>query len=459
VLISGRLLKSGVFTVGVLFGVSVNAQTIDLSADLSTNLLTSPNTPENAVAAEMSRICTRLGGASLPRDQAQLRSACTELGNAANDVDERVTGLVAISAKTSTAQWTTSTRTSLGDQGNLLGQRLSALRKGLEIQSLSGVSLYINDQQLAGHSSERITGGSAGALGLKEEESIEESPFSFYLKNSIAISEQKTSNNLAGFKANAFSFLGGGDYRFTDDVVAGAALNYLSNDLDLANSQGKLEGTGFGLIAYGSYFPGQAWFLDGSVHLGTGSYDLSRNIDFTINAVPFSEVARSSTDVNQMGITFGGGYDIVLDQGGQIELGGQFSYVSSEVDGYRETGAGGLNLNIASQEIQQTLITLSAQFSKALSTKIGVFIPMVRGAFVTDLSADEQTIAADFVSDPDNGSFSFVTPSRDSVYLELAAGGSFYFINGAAVFVQLETLQLISDYAQWTFNMGYRQEF
>ncbi|VAW85207.1 hypothetical protein MNBD_GAMMA16-2204, partial [hydrothermal vent metagenome] len=416
-------------------------------------------TPESAVAAEMSRICSRLDAlGSLTSDQAQLRSACTELGNASNDFDERVTGLVAISAKTATAQWTTATRTSLGDQGNLLVQRLSALRKGLDMQSLSGLSLYINDRQLVGSSSNRITGGSAGALGSEDETKKEMSDFGFYVKNSIAISEQKTGNNLAGFEANAFSLLGGGDYRYKDEAVAGVAFNYTRNDLDLAQGQGELEGNGYGLVAYGSYFPAPAWFLDGSVHLGSGSYDLSRNINFTVNSLQFNEVANSSTDVSQLGLAFGGGYDILLEQGGQIELGGQFSYTTSEIDGYRESGAGGFNLNISSQEIKQTRITLSAQFSQAISTSRGVFIPMVRGAFVTDLSADEQTISADFVSDPGSASFSFVTPSRDSTYLELAFGGSFYFVNGAAVFVQLETLQFIDDYEQLSFSLGYRQE-
>jgi len=252
--------------------------------------------------------------------------------------------------------------------------------------------------------------------------------------------------------------LGGGDYRFKDLAVAGVAINYVSNDLDLAHDQGELEGTGFGLVAYGSYFPASAWFLDGSVHLGSGSYDLSRTINFTVNSVNFNEVANSSTDVSQLGLALGGGYDIVLEQGGQIELGAQFSYTSADVDGYQESGADGLNLNISSQEIEQTLITLSAQFSQAFSTSRGVFIPMVRGAFVADLSADEQTISADFVSDPGSASFSFVTPSRDSTYLELALGGSFYFINGAAVFVQLETLQFIDDYEQLIFSLGYRHE-
>jgi len=104
VLSTGSFLKSGFFAVSVLFVMSANAQTIPLSA----NLATSSSTPESAVAAEMSGICSRLGGiGSRTRtpDQVQLFSVCTELGNASNDFSERVTGLVAISAKTATAQW------------------------------------------------------------------------------------------------------------------------------------------------------------------------------------------------------------------------------------------------------------------------------------------------------------------------------------------------------------------
>ncbi|VAW83815.1 hypothetical protein MNBD_GAMMA16-1238, partial [hydrothermal vent metagenome] len=79
---NGSFLRSGVFAVGLLFGMNVNAQTSIL---LSANLATSSNTPESAVAAEMSRICSRLDAlGSLTSDQAQLRSACTELGNASN---------------------------------------------------------------------------------------------------------------------------------------------------------------------------------------------------------------------------------------------------------------------------------------------------------------------------------------------------------------------------------------
>ncbi len=444
----------GVFTIFIWSGMTVYAQTIPLSA----NLTTPANTPESAVAAAINPICSSLGQlASLTLDQAQLRAACVQLGSASNDFDERVTGLVAISAKTATAQVTTTTRTSPGDQGNLLGQRLSALRRGLEIQSLSGLNLYLNEQKLAGSSPGMITGGAAGGGALGSE--TENSAFSAYFNGNITISEQATTANLAGFEADAFSLLGGGDYRFSDKGVAGVALTYLSNDLNLEHNQGQLEGQGYGIIAYGNYFPSSAWFLEGSVYAGSGSYDLSRNIDFMINTRQFTETARSTTDTNQTGLSLGGGYDMQFANGTQIELSGQFSYATSEVDGYKETGGGGFNLNISAQEIEQTLLTLSAQFSKAFSTTRGVFIPIVRASFIADLNADEQKITANFVSDPGSTAFSFNTPSRDSSYLELAAGGSYYFMKGAAIFAQLETLQLIEDYDQLTVSFGYRQDF
>lgn len=452
----GRLL---LLTLAMWPWMGLHAQTINLTA----NLATSANTPESSVAAEMSNICTRLAAlTSRTPEQTQLQSACTQLGDASNDFAERVNGLVAISAKVSTAQITTVTRTSFGDQGNLIDQRLNALRRGLEDNSLSGLSPYINDQQLAGHPVASLTGGAAGdsgAIGLEPSTlDFDLDALSVYLNGNIAVSEQTTTSHLAGFEADAFAVLGGADYRFDDQGIAGVAINYLSNDLDLAFNQGQLEGQGFGLIAYGNYFPAEHWYLEGSVHAGSGSFDMSRNVAFTVNNITFSEIANSSTDASETGLAFGGGYDTLLKNGALLEVSGQFSYSSSEIDGYSETGGGGFNLNVTSQEVEQTLITVAAQLSKAIGTTRGVIIPHVRAAFIVDLSADEQTITADFVSDPGNAAFSFTSPSRDSSYLELAAGGSLYLAGGGALFAQLETLQLIDDYEQLTVSFGYRQE-
>ena len=426
--------------------MGLNAQTVDLSADLST----AADTPEASVAAEIGSICSRLSALpSRSDDQNQLLSACTELGDASNDFDERVSGLVAISAKASTAQMTTSTRTALGDNTNFIGQRLNALRKGLAFQDVATVNLYYNDMQFADVNLHRVNGGGAGS-------DEGDSGFSGYLNGDYSIAEQTANDYLAGYESDAFSLTAGGDTRIANQGVVGVALHYLSNSLDLSHGQGELEGSGLGLIVYGSYFPADDWFFEASLHSGSSSYDMSRRVDFTINNIAFNETAKSSTDAKQSGFSFGGGKDITLNNGALLAFSGQLNYLISDIDAYAESGGGGFDLNIESQEIKQTLVGLSVQLTKAMSTASGVFIPSIRLSLIKDFSADEQDVTASFVSDPDNAPFSFSTPTRDSSYAELAVGSSFYLVSGAAIFAQLETLQLLDDYDQLTFSFRHR---
>jgi len=428
--------------------LGLNAQTINLSADLSTTA----DTPEASVAAQMSGICSRLSGLSTTTTgQAQLLSACTELNDASNDFSERVNGLVAVSAKASTAQVTAATRNTLGNQGTFVGQRLNALRKGLALEGLSGVSFHLNEQLLVDEPAWGYSGGAAG-----DEDGA--SGFSGYVNGGFSVSEQAATSHLVGYDADAFSVLLGGDYRLSRNAVAGMGVHYLTNTLDLSHNQGQLDGDGYGLLFYGSYFPEDDWFIEASLHVGSSSYDMSRKVDFSINNINFNEVADSATDADVFELSFSGGYDMALEGGLQLLLSGELRYLASEIDAYSETGGGGFDLSLASQEIEQTLLTLSMQFNKAISTANGVVIPSFRFSLINDLSADEQDITASFVNDPGNVPFTFTTPTRDSFYVELAAGVSIYLVNDAAVYAQVESVQLLDDYEQLALSFGYRQD-
>ncbi len=437
---------------------AAHGQNIDLTVDLSTTT----NTPEAAVGVALSDICTRLTGQpDLDDNQQQLLNTCTSLTDPDLDFEERLAGLEAVSAKASTASNVLTTRIPFGQHGNdAVKQRISALRQGMTGFSLSRLSFNIAGEELpatlfSDALSDRQRGGGAGdVLGLEDSGQL-----SGFISGNLTFAEQTETSTIAGFDADAISLVAGADYRFNDRSFAGVAIGFVNNDVDLADNGGAVDGDGLSLTFYGSYSPAQNWFIDATAYLGSGNYDLVRRINYTVNNTATDETAKSSTDSDQTGLSVSASYEYLLKNGMSMEFLGLLNYSSSDIDGYTESNAGGLNLRVEGQTIDSLALSLSAQLQKSFSLARSVITPQATISLINELENDGQDVAASFVSDPAGARFAYRTPDRDGNYITIAVGAAMTYEGGAASFVQLETLQLLDDYDQFTITAGYRREF
>jgi uncharacterized protein YhjY with autotransporter beta-barrel domain len=285
------------------------------------------------------------------------------------------------------------------------------------------------------------------------------SRFSGFATALYTSTEQTETTTLAGFKGKTYGAVFGADYRFADSAFAGAALRYAQSDFDLSANGGTLDASDLNLTLYGTYYPLSQWNLDWTLHYGQGNFDLSRRIDFTVGTLTVNEIADSSTDGNQYGVSVGSGYEWVFKGGALAQLNATFRYNQAKTDTYNETSAGGYNLRVEGQSIETMLGKFGAQGSKAFSFKWGVLIPQVNVNYIHEFIDDGEDINATFVSDPFNTQFVFTTEKRDTSYFTTAIGVVTLLPGGFTAYMQYETYLQMENYKQSVWSLGARMEF
>ncbi|WP_455203409.1 autotransporter outer membrane beta-barrel domain-containing protein, partial [Kaarinaea lacus] len=301
-----------------------------------------------------------------------------------------------------------------------------------------------------------IDGDSGGGASADEPSS---SRLSGFISGGSIRSEQTETSTLAGFHAQTYNVTAGMDYRFTDKVFAGAAARYSSSEVDLHDDDGSMDAEDGNLTLYGTYYPGQNWYMDGTMHYGQNQFDLTRRINFSIGGTPFDETAKSDTEGNQYGLSVGSGYEWYSGDGAVSLMTANLRYNKANIDEYTEKSGGGFNLNIHEQSFDSLILKLGGQISKAYSQSWGVILPQVNINYFHEFIEDGEQITASFVSDDTNTQFAFTTEERDNNYFSLAAGVVVVLPGGFTAYGQGEVYKAIENYKQSIWSLGARWEF
>lgn len=429
----------------------VHSQTIDLTVDLATPT----NTPEAAVNAALADICSRLSGQSgLPPDTQDLVSICTLLTDNDLDFNVRLRALRAVSSKASSAETNLSTRTPFGWNGDSIGRRIAALQRGATGFSLADLQLQIEHKIIPADALLPQRGGAAGdALGSEFT-----TRWGGFLSGNLAFGSQDETPTEEGFDANSQLLVAGVDYRPDDRHFVGAALGIASNDVDLLDSRGSLEGLGYNVTLFGAFFPAQKWYLEGTAHIGQGDYDLTREINFTASSTTVNRTGNSSTQSSQLGFSATLGTEYLLTNGALADFTAMLNVSSADIESFDESNAAGLNLHIEDQSIDTRSLHFAVDLRKAFSQRWGVITPNATAVMVYELETGGQDIAAHFLADPGAARFSYPTANRDDMYFAFSLGTSMTYAKGASSFLQVTNLMGLENYEQITFSWGYRRE-
>jgi uncharacterized protein with beta-barrel porin domain len=424
---------------------------IEIVIDIST----ASNTPEVAVAAGFDAMCPNIITIETnDPDLQQLQTICNALDTAT--VEQKEQAYRAMSARSNTSLTSVTTKGPGAAPMQLIGKRLAALRKAAQnVQSKVSLNapLYpsaLSDEQIA-EVFDHATGGGASADKY--------SRLSGFVTAMAYNSEQKETQTLSGFHGDSASAVLGMDYRFNDKTFAGVAGRYSQSKIDLNQNAGSMDADDVNLTLYSTYYPGQDWYIEGTAHYGQGKFDLTREIDFTLPGVTTDETATSSTDGNQYGLSVGGGYEWVFQDGAVSEVLGGLYYRQTKIDAYSETGAGGLNLRLNEQDIDSLQFRLGTQLSKAASFSWGVLLPQINLNWVYEFMQDGEKIQARFISDPTNTNFAFTTDDKDPSYFTIALGLVSVFPGGFTAFIQGESYLQLDNYSQRVWSLGARWEF
>lgn len=267
-----------------------------------------------------------------------------------------------------------------------------------------------------------------------------------------------------GFDADASGVTVGGEYRVKSNLVVGLAVGLENTDVDFRTSAtvagGGLESDQTNVTAYGLYFKGNS-YVDVALGFGSGTYDLERRItipDSTSATGTFNDTAIASTDSSSVRFSVGVG----TESTNGIFTGAPFarlSYLNLDIDGYEESGAEELNLNVRSQSIDSVALGLGARILATISTSRAIVLPQVSVEWVHEYSDSRRQIVSSYVHDPRGNLLTLVTDSPDRDYATVGFGVSAVFRGGFQAFAEVKSLLTLKDIDQTILAGGLRYEF
>ena len=385
---------------------------------------------------------------------------CESLYDAANDGDRDAIArfIDEITPREVIGQSTSLNEIALAQFRNI-GARLNQIRGG-------GGSGFSSAGLNARYGSGSIPLGMLAYLNQTEEEAAAAeintnndfiSPWGFFVNGSISMGERDATGRELGFDFDTFGLTAGFDYRIDAKKVVGVAIGYANFDSKIEGSA-ELNSTGVTLTGYGSFYVNDNFYVDARISLGTPDFEQSRKIDFTLGSTHFERTAVGDTSANQYTASMSAGYSFYKNSW-NITPNASFTYTTTDVDSFTESGAGDFNIAYSDQEIESLVWSAGVRVSKAISLKNGVITPQFDFDYNYQGLNDESLIEVRFINSPESQSFYLETDSPDRTYGSAGAGLVFISANGKQAYINYRSVLGLDGFSRGTYNIGARFEF
>ena len=338
--------------------------------------------------------------------------------------------------------------------------RLRALRQGTRGINVSGLSVPVDSRFVSAGDLIGIDGAAGGGA-----DSDAYGRWGGFLNGAYSFGNKHGRERESGFDFRSGLVTAGVDYRVTDAFVAGVAISYTRSDADIDRNLGDLDTDSYGISLYGTAYWG-GFYLDSLVGFTWNSYDMTRRISYAAGpgagggaaGVVVDRTARADTDAPQLTASLGFGYEF-RPAGFVVSPFLRAEFVGLLIEGYKEKGAGGLDLKVKEQEVFSLQHALGAQLGYPFSLPFGVLTPYVRAEWRHEYLHHKRRITAKYANDPFNVFFSVPTDDPDRDFFGLALGVSHQFKAGVAAFLNYETVLGLRAVNAHTFTAGLRVEF
>lgn len=352
-----------------------------------------------------------------------------------------------------------------GAQTNSALARLYAVRSGVRF-GVASLSIEGFDGQIAGlqPAAETLTGATGGAAG-----DALLGKWGFFFNGHYGFGDREGTDREDAFDYDRWGLTAGVDYRLTDDLVIGGMVSYSNIDSDFdktpAVAGGGIDADAWGIGLYGTWYKDQ-FYVDGLIGYNQTDYDIDRAILLSLGSNPgtgatVQETARTataSTNSSDLTLSLGGGMDFTrgnLSYGPFVRL----TYLQSDIDGYRERGAFGLNLTVDDQDWKSFTSALGARVSASLSQSWGVLVPQARLAWVHEFENDATTFTAFYTVDPRRNPLIAISDEPAEDYAELGVGASAVMSGGLQAFFDYQTLLGHGYLNDHVFSIGIRKAY
>ena len=301
--------------------------------------------------------------------------------------------------------------------------------------------------------------GSASAKPQKGGGAAADDPFErigVFVNGEVEVGKQSSTSNERGFDLRTTGITAGVDYRLPNDAVIGIAGGFMNAKTDLNDGGGSQGARGYSVSAYGSFVPTEGAYVDFIAHAGGNKYDTRRR-----------ELSDAGASLDYNGNTRGDQFAVAVTAGADFNRAGvtmnpyvRLDYVNAKINGFSESGAqpGDGAIRIDDLNLKTTIVTLGGQFSYAISTSWGVFMPNARLELQRRVQGSGRIVGAQLVADGTiNSQVGLETVDRD--YGNASIGFSVVLPRGVNGFVNYERLFGRSNYSNSKLTLGLRFEF
>lgn len=215
--------------------------------------------------------------------------------------------------------------------------------------------------------------------------------------------DQSAQDNFAAFGVNTWGMTVGADSLLESSWIVGGALSYAKTDVGMRDFRAR-DSTGiktYQAMAYASRDFG-AWYLDSMAAYAYQRYDSTRN-------TTVSGTATGSFNGDQIAARVLAGHPVPLTSKATLTPLAGLEWQHLDQNGYTETGAGALSLNVQGRSAERLRSTLGAKLETALELSDGTKLkPSVHVAWMYDFKNSGVDTTATFVG----GGPAFVTPGQ-----------------------------------------------
>ncbi len=161
--------------------------------------------------------------------------------------------------------------------------------------------------------------------------------------------EQDRRDNIDGYDVDSWGLVAGIDTEnIAEDLVLGLAFTYGDTEVDSDNANNtKTDIDTYGITLYGDYDLDDRTYLSGQVSYANHDLDTLRTNVGGVSGLN----ARGDFDSDQWGLRAELGRDYMVDSGLTLTPNVSANYTYVDIDSYTETGAGGANLNVDTDEL------------------------------------------------------------------------------------------------------------
>lgn len=272
-----------------------------------------------------------------------------------------------------------------------------------------------------------------------------------WMKGFGSWADQNDQGDVPGYGATSYGGAGGIDGAITSTLRLGAAFAYARSAVDQNASAAAPQTASvqlYDFIGYGSYALGEQTELSFQLDGGWSTNQGRRSI-------PFAGVVATSSYLGQTahgGVGIGHTFDVLEHT--SLTPSARVDYAFLRNGGYSEAGAGALNLDVASQSVQELVVGLDGKLTQRFTDHLTL---SANAGIGFDTLHENASMTSFYAGAPGAGFATFgITPSRWRV--RGGAGVSYQLLDGLEIAGRYDTeyrssflAQTVSMKIRWTF--------